>query len=130
MMNEKQAVYLANQREVDFDYVLPGIVRIRNLTIDYIAKNNITIQNPDMFADVFNKTIEIPNYWNNIEIIDLAFIRRKDVVDFTKAVDESHGIFLYRWGDAPLRYVTLALFTNASQILHRVKLGLAYCHPC
>ena len=130
MMKEQQTLYLANQREVDYEYVLPGITLIRNLTVAHIAKNNITVQNPAMYEDMFNKTLEIPNFWNNIEVIDLSFIRRKDVANFTKAVDKSKGIFLYRWGDAPLRYVTLALFANTTQILHRAKLGLGYCHPC
>ena len=129
-MIQNQTLYFANNREVDFDYILPGIRLIRNLTIDFIKKHNIIVQNPDMFVDVFNKTFEMPNYWNNIEVVDLSFMQRKNVRDFIKAVDESKGIFLYRWGDAPLRYVTLALFTNASQVLHRTKLGLGYCHPC
>jgi hypothetical protein len=130
LMIKHQALYMANQREVDYEYVLPGVTRIRNLTVDYIMKKNLTVRNPDMFADVFNKTLEIPNYWNNIEVVDLTFMQRNDVMDFIKTIDESQGIFLYRWGDAPLRYITLALFTNTTQVLHRPKLGLGYCHPC
>jgi hypothetical protein len=130
LMIKHQAVYIANQREVDYNYVLPGLTLIRNFTAAYIVENNITAQNPELLADVFNHTIEVPNFWNNFEVVDLSFIRRKDILDFTKAVDESKGIFLYRWGDAPLRYIMLALFANASQVLHRGKLGLGYCHPC
>jgi mannosyltransferase len=83
-----------------------------------------------MLADVYNHTMELPNYWNNFEVVDLSFMRRKSVVEFIDAVDRSQGVFLYRWGDAPLRYITLALFANASEIIHRTQLGLAYCHPC
>ncbi len=129
-MIQQQAVYMANQRELDYDYVLPGLTLIRNLTADHIVRYNITVRNPEMFADVFKNRWEVPNFWNNVEVMDLSFMRRKDVLDFTKAVDESQGIFLYRWGDAPLRYITLALFANATEILHRSKLGLDYCHPC
>jgi hypothetical protein len=129
-MEKQQALYIANQRAVDYEYVLPGMTLVRNLTAAYIIKNNITVRNPDMLADVFNHTIEVPNYWNNIEVIDLSLMRQKEVLDFMKAIDESKGIFLYRWGDAPLRYITLALFANATQVLHREKLGLGYCHPC
>jgi hypothetical protein len=130
LMIKSNAVYIANRREVDFEYVLPGLTRVRNLTVDFINKYKIIPRNPGMFADIFNRTMEIPNYWNNFEVVDLSFMRRKEVVDFIQAVDESRGIFLYRWGDAPLRYIMLALFTNASQVLHRGKLGLGYCHPC
>ncbi|CAF1363966.1 unnamed protein product [Adineta steineri] len=130
MMSERQAIYMANYRTVDYEYVLPGLTRVRNLTVNYIAKNKIKIQNPAMYADLLNNSLEIPNYWNNFEIIEISLMRRNDVMDFIRAVDESNGIFLYRWGDASLRYITLALFVNESQILHRIKLDLGYCHPC
>ena len=130
LMIEHQALYLANRREIDYEYVLPGLSRVRNLTADFIIKNKINVRNRDMLDDIFNHTIKIPNYWNNIEAIDLSFMKRKEVVDFIQTVDESKGIFLYRWGDATLRYITLALFADASQVLHREKLKLAYCHPC
>lgn len=130
LMAQNQAVYMANGREVDFEYVLPGTKLIREVIINFIDRTKIIPRNPPMLADIFNRTLEIPNYWNNFEVVELAFIRRKDVLDFIDAVDRTHGIFLYRWGDAPLRYALLALFANATQILHRVKLQLGYCHPC
>ncbi|CAM4860458.1 unnamed protein product [Rotaria socialis] len=127
---KRQALYIANRREVDFDYVLPGMTLVRNITLAFIRKYNIRPRNPDMMADIFNRTLETPNYWNNVEVIDLSLIRQIEVIDFMRWVDESRGIFLYRWGDAPLRYITLALFVNATQILHLNKLELGYCHPC
>ncbi|CAF3403610.1 unnamed protein product [Rotaria socialis] len=125
-----RAVYLANMRIVDFEYVLPGTKLVRNLTIAFIKTYKITPQNPDMLAEVFNHTIETPGYWNNLEVMDLLFLRQPRIAEFTRLVDESMGVYLYRWGDAPLRFIILALFANATQILHREKLGLAYCHPC
>ena len=130
IMEKHQAVYLANKKEADVEYLLPGLTLVRNLTAAYIAQNRIAIRNPAMLADVFNHSVEIPHYWSNFEIIDLAFMQRPEVIDFIETVDDSRGIFLYRWGDAPLRYITLALFANATEILHRQTLGLIYCHPC
>jgi hypothetical protein len=130
LMIKHKALYMANQRELDYEYILPGLTRLRNLTINFINKYKIIPRNPPMLAEIFNRTMEIPNYWNNFEIVDLSFMRRKEVLDFIQAVDESRGIFLYRWGDAPLRYIMLALFANATEVLHREQLRLAYCHPC
>ena len=110
--------------------MLPGLKRIRNLTVDFIAKHQIIPRNPGMLGDFFNHSIEIPNYWNNIEVIDLSFMQRTEVKAFINTVDESQGIFLYRWGDAPLRYIELALFAKPEEVLHRLQLGLEYCHPC
>jgi len=130
IMAKHQALYMANQREVETESDFPGLTLVRNFTAAYIIKNNITARNPDMLADVFKDTVQIPNYSNNIEVIDLSFMRRTEVLDFVRAIEESKGIFLYRWGDAPLRYITLALFANATEVLHRQKLKLDYCHRC
>jgi hypothetical protein len=129
-MIKHKALYLANKKEADLEYILPGLTLIQNFTVAYTKNNKIIAQNPNMLADVLHNPIEIPHFWNNFEIVDLSFMQQDNVIDFIEAVDESRGIFLYRWGDAPLRYITLALFTNSTQILHRRQLGLYYCHPC
>lgn len=123
-------MYLANGREVDFEYVLPGLMRLRNLTMNFVSEHRIQPKNPQMFADFFNHTVRLPNFWNNFEVLDLHFMQRTDVVAFINAVDQSQGIFLYRWGDAPLRFIMFAMFADHSQIVHRKELKLEYCHPC
>ncbi len=128
IMAKQEVLYIANHKTRDFEHALPGITLVRNVTAAHIIKNNITALNPDMLTEIFNHTIEVPNYRTNIEVIDLSLMRRKEVLDFVKAIDESKGIFLYQWSDAPLRYITLALFANASQVLHRETLGLGYFH--
>lgn len=125
-----QALYIANHRTLDYDWVLPGMTRVRNVTSTFIAEHHIQVQHPEMFADINNHTQQIPNFWNNFEVLDLSLMRRKEVMHFIDAIDRSKGISLYRWGDAPLRYITLALFVKPSEILHRVPLKLEYCHPC
>lgn len=57
-------------------------------------------------------------YYNNFEILDLNFFRRTDVREWTQAVDQSFNIFRHRWGDAPLRYLTTALFAKRELICH------------
>jgi hypothetical protein len=130
ILERNQALYLANKKDVDIEYILPGLSLVRNVTAAYIAKNGIVVRNPVMLAEVFNHSVELPIFSNNFEVVDLSLMQREDVVDFIQTIDESRGIFLYRWGDAPLRYITLAIFANATEILHRQALGLIYCHPC
>ena len=127
---KERAIYIANGRELDYEYVLPGMRFVKNLTVDFMNKHKVIPANPAIMSDVFNNTIDIPNFWNNFEVLDLGFMQRKMVVQFIEAVDQSRGIFFHRWGDAPLRYIMLGLFANASEILHRITLGLEYCHPC
>jgi hypothetical protein len=129
-MIEHQALYLANVKAFDYENVLPGITQVRNLTADYIIKHKLIVRNHDMIVDMFDDPFTIPCFYNNLEVLDLSFIRRKEVVDFIQAVDESMGIFLYRWGDSTLRYIILAIFANETQVLYREDLKLAYCHKC
>lgn len=39
------------------------------------------------------------------------------VQHFNRAIKESNGIFLYRWGDAVIRYFQLGLFVESSKLL-------------
>ncbi|CAF0924199.1 unnamed protein product [Adineta steineri] len=45
-------------------------------------------------------------------------------------IDQTYGIFKYRWGDSILRYITIALFAKEQQVLHRSQYNLSYCHKC
>ena len=58
-----------------------------------------------------------PMFFNNWELVFVPFFRSKAVRRFNQAVIATNGHFLYRWGDAPLRYFQLALFVNQSKLL-------------
>lgn len=67
--------------------------------------------------------------YNNFEIVRLEWFLQPSVQDFTAAVCASGGIYDYRWGDAPLRYLTLALFSEPKQVLNRMRdYKFVYCH--
>jgi mannosyltransferase len=71
----------------------------------------------------------VREYYNNFEIDDVEFFLRPDVQSYTDAVCESMGIWKYRWGDAPLRFLTLALFSKPEEIIERPRDGkMVYCH--
>lgn len=70
-------------------------------------------------------------FYNNFEVAHVPFFFRPEVRHWTAAVMDSGGIYKYRWGDAVLRYLTLALFAEPNQIMHaRKDVELPYCHPC
>lgn len=129
-MNGHEAIYLMNDRDIDLVYVFPGIQKIRNFTVDFINKYNIKPTNPDLFNDLFKKIYELPTFLTHFEVVNLVFMQRADVKMFIDAVDRSQGIFLYRWSDALLRYIQMALFANPKKILNRKDLRLSYCHRC
>ncbi len=48
-------------------------------------------------------------YYNNFELSRVDLWRTKEYTDYFLELDRSGGIFRYRWGDAPIRTISLAL---------------------
>jgi mannosyltransferase len=56
-------------------------------------------------------------YYNNFEILHLPTWRtHRGIQEWTRQVHESFGIFQYRWGDAPLRFYTVAMFLAPEEV--------------
>jgi hypothetical protein len=128
-MRHKNAFYFANNIDVDLEEQLPGTMKLKQVTFDYVKQNNIKPKQLQMLRDAFgNKTVW--NYYNNFEVIKMEFFRRKEIRHWIESIDSTNGIFYYRWGDAILRYLTFAVFAEQHEVLHRPDYNLSYCHKC
>jgi hypothetical protein len=128
-MRNKNAIYFANNVDIDLEEQLPGTMDLKRVTFDYVKQNNIKPKQFQMLRDAFrNNTVR--NYYNNFEVIKMEFFRRKQIRHWIESIDSTNGIFYYRWGDAVLRYLTLALFAEQHEVLHRLDYNLPYCHKC
>lgn len=65
-------------------------------------------------------------YYTNFEICDLAFFRASPWQRFFAAIDDAGGIWRYRWGDAPIRWLGLKHLLKPSEI-HCLR-HLSYFH--
>lgn len=128
-MRQKNAVYFANSMDVDLEQRLPGTMIVQKVTTDYIERNKITIKQPETFRGAFRNDA-VYTYFNNFEVVKLEFFRSPAVRRWVNAIDKTNGIFKYRWGDAILRYIGLAIFAEKQQVLHRSNYNLSYCHKC
>jgi len=65
---------------------------------------------------------------NNFEIMRREFFQRPSVQAFTERIvnKEPYGIYKHRWGDAALRFMSLALFSSKEEIAPSVNI---YLHP-
>ena len=128
-MRAKNAIYFANNMDVDCEKQLPGTMLLKQITDQYIQQNKIEVKQPDMLRNAFsNDTVR--NYYNNFEVVKVEFFKREDVRRWVEAIDATQGIFKYRWGDAVLRYLTMAIFAEKQAVLHRPNYNLSYCHKC
>lgn len=128
-MRRKDAVYFANNCDVDLEDQLPGTMLVANFTSNYVKTNGIVPKQMEMLKNAFsNRTVK--NFYNNFEVCRLDFFRSESIQHWAQAIDDSLGIFRYRWGDAVLRYLTVAVFARPEQVLHRDLYNLTYCHKC
>ena len=128
-MRQRNASYFANDLDVDEEKNLPGTMRLKTLTEKFIEEHRVNVRQPAMLNEGFGND-SLRTFFNNFEIVRMEFFRRPDVRQWIDYVDQSWGIFRYRWGDAILRYLTVALFLPREQLLHRHQFNLSYCHKC
>lgn len=126
-MKEKKAVYFAGKRSID--WAPQGCQHLIPFLRNWPIENNFTARSPVVWKEGVSLLDDVPYaYATNFEILDFDLFVLPEVVKFSKDVIDSHGIFRYRWGDAPLRYYTLALFSQPNQTIHRKDHPFQYCH--
>ncbi|CAF1492954.1 unnamed protein product [Adineta ricciae] len=126
-MRRAHAVYFANDVVIEEERVLPGTLKLKPVTFEYQKMKNIKVKQAEMLRQAFTDDYVL-SYANNFEVMRLDFFRRSDVRQWIEMIDQTHGIFKYRWGDAVIRYLTIALFAEEREVLHRSQYNLSYCH--
>ncbi|CAF1387228.1 unnamed protein product [Adineta steineri] len=130
LMKNKTAVNFANVEQADTEAILPGLMKLKTFTLDYQKKYGIIPKNPIRLTRAFDIPNHIRLHNTNFDIFKVEFFKSQPVTHWTNAVDESFGIFRYRWGDHVLRYLTTAMFATPNEVLVRTDFNLSYCHPC
>ena len=55
---------------------------------------------------------QVPIFYNNFELASFDIFKNKRYVEYFTYLDDIGGIYDYRWGDAPIRYLGLSMTTN------------------
>jgi len=89
--------------------------------LQYVQDTNRTPANLDMWNGIpeyQKKRKAMPSFYNNFEVTSVDFFRQPHVMAFQRHLSENppHGIFRHKWGDAPIRMLTVALFAQPDQI--------------
>jgi hypothetical protein len=118
-------VYLHNRMLDD----PPGVSRnLGAFVADYANYFRIEIRNRAAWNRAF-RAGSAHGFYNNLELMDVRFWMRPEVQHFVHFVDCSWGIYLYRWGDAILRYLALAMFAS-DEMVRPCPESWVYTHPC
>lgn len=124
-------VYQRNKEMQDIKEYCHGIY---NFTVNYISTHNTDVANPDLWRKFERRWLDKErclSFYNNFEITRMKFMQQPDVRQWHEAVADGkpYGVFRHRWGDAIVRYLTLALFSSPQTILYHVNTPY-YQHPC
>ena len=120
---------MSNHEKEEAAELLPGTELMEIVVREYVSINNIHPKGLSRWARAF-PTGSVLTYENNFEIVYVPFFKQNHVKDFISYIEDSLGIFLYRWGDAGIRYVTLALFAEDDEVISRDHFNMKYQHPC
>lgn len=115
-------VYMHNRIFNDAEFVVNGL---KDYIESLVKVLNVDIRDIRHYSNTFKKTVL--GYYNNFEICRMSFFRSKEIFQFVFLVDFSYGQFIYRWGDAPLRYISLSLFADNHKKISLPKY-IKYCH--
>ena len=124
-------VYQRHREGKDDGHVCEGLY---NFTVNYIAAHGIVVANPTLWQTFKNTWLEEEKclgFFNNFEIVKLDFMKKPAVRQWHEAVTERppFGVYRRRWGDALVRYLTLALFAPPGGVLYH-NITDYYRHPC
>jgi Glycolipid 2-alpha-mannosyltransferase len=65
-------------------------------------------------------------YMNDVEIVDMKWIRAKQYTEYFEYLDEQYGFWLHRWGDHAIRTFAVSMFLkNETDIMH---MEIPYAH--
>lgn len=108
MMRARGAVYGYRGELKDRPHVCVDLWR----TADAYFKDNGIVTCAKMYSEIK----ELGLYYTNFEICKLSFFKGVPWQRFFEAIDKAGGIWKYRWGDAPIRYIGVKALLPAQQI--------------
>jgi hypothetical protein len=102
-----------------------------NYNYGYIEKD-VQIDNPKVIENlwkfttaycldkqVFVNPAQIPEgkmYYTNFEIGNIEWFKNSEYMNYFNEIDKSGGIYIHRWGDAPIKYLGVNMFMPPQSI--------------
>jgi hypothetical protein len=126
-------VYAANTIKRDPELVSAGIWHV---TEAHVQKHNLTPKNEKLWHMAKKNWVrhrQMPVFYTNFEVNRVDFFRQENVMDFLETITEKppYGVFHHRWGDAIVRFLTIAIFAEPYQLYQpNTKRFYRHIHGC
>ncbi|MDD2921952.1 MAG: hypothetical protein PHQ36_06665 [Anaerolineales bacterium] len=106
-MKERDFIYGFVHKE--YDYHEQTVATLPAFTLEYIKNKNVKTKCP-------LTAIDAEYYYSNFTLTQTAFWNTPEVQDYLRAVDESLGIYQFRWGDHVIQTLALKMFGEPEKI--------------
>lgn len=116
--NKKYGFNIVNTEVTECKY---GLDQILETFLDQAGLSTCVHAQP-LYKDFTTKGIGL-HFWNNFEVVDLAHMARPVARSFADMIDRSGGLYLYRWGDAVLRTLSVGAFSEHSEVVYLKSVG-------
>ena len=101
----------------DGEECVEGLVSLANA---FLNESNIQLNTNNSFLHI----LKLPSiFYNNFEISHASLWRNPLWLRFADLVDRSFGIYMHRWGDAPLRTLGVGMMVGKSQLHSFTDIG-------
>lgn len=104
-MQQKNYTYAFKQIFRDPEWAVRGL---NEFAEDYMTRNNLKWQNPQLRELVKTATGDLYSFSTNFEVIEMKTYRSRENMKFVHHMIESNQIYHRRWGDAPIRFLQVA----------------------
>jgi hypothetical protein len=109
----------AKQTDLIYGYCEPA-VQIDNPKVveglKEFSKNYIELNNVKTYIDV-NTIPEGKMFYTNLELGKVDWFIKSEYINYFNTIDENGGIYIKRWGDAPIKYLGVNLFCDPLKII-------------
>merc|ERR1712048_1210015 len=80
----------------------------------------------------WNNRKTLPLFRTDFELVKRSFMQRRDVAQFNEALteEEPFGVLRKRWGDAVLRFLTMAIFEKSDRVMTVRPTGYFHKQGC
>ncbi len=107
-MASTESIYGYIAIEVDHPDVEKGLWEISEKHFRKIGKDKIFKEKQQHFCRVF---------YSNFEVLDVKWFQSAEYQEYYSLIDESAGIYKYRWGDHVIRYLALNSLLEKNKLL-------------
>lgn len=109
----------ASSKDLIYGYCKQAVQLDNPLVVEGLKEFSVSFADSNSFNIIVHPN-QIENgkmYYTNIELGDADWLKNSNYYNYYKEIDRNGGIYIHRWGDAPIKYIGINMFCDPSKII-------------